>query len=481
MSGMSVKRSLAWMGGTSLFGQVITWSITIVVARLLTPEDYGLVAIAGIYTVLAHAICLMGVSTAVVQAESVTEYQIRALYGFSILMGILMFGVGLLAAPVMAWGFDDPRLTWLVAYQNLVFIVGAPKSLQWSLLARDTRFDVIAKIETASRVLTSLCVLAMAAAGLGVWALASQWILIELFQFIAFSCFRRVRPTFIIRWTEVRDLLLFGIRVLMRNSVGQIYSQIDIFIFGKLASSTFLGGYSFAKQLTNMPFEKIITIINRVLLPYLCKDKDDHNKMRDWTMNIAYLQVLFLVPFYYVLFFCAAETVYIVLGDKWAVAVFPLQIFCVANIFKLGENYAMVALTALGRIKEQVRFVFIQLVLMGSGFLGTALWIGPESSLYVWITVYPLLSIVFCTVLLKTIDLKLSMLLVRIKGTLVAHAALVLSLMVVQHFVKGAMWETLSSKLAGAATVYILALFIFDREKFVDTLRIVPVFSSRKA
>ncbi len=481
MTNHSVLRSLAWMGGTSVIGQIITWSVTIVVARLLSPEDYGLVAISGLFTVFAHSICLMGISSAVVQADSVSDYQIRALYGFSILMGVFMFCLGLLAAPGMSWIFNDPRLTALVSFQNLVFLFGTPKSLQWSMLAREKRFDVIAKVETCSRILTSGCVLIMAASGVGVWTLASQWVLIELFQLIGFSVHRRITPTFVIRWEEIRDLLIFGVHVFLRNSIGQLYASVDVFIFGKLASASFLGAYTFSKQLTNMPFEKIITIINRVLLPYLSSEKGDMDSMRAWTLKVADLQALFLAPFFYLLFFCAEEAVLILLGENWSAAVLPLQIFCVANVFKLAESYAMLVLTALGRVAEQVRFVLVQLVVIGGAMFGLAVWVDVEISMYVWVTLYPILCFVFCRILLKAIGLGLGTVIGHLSTTLFAHAAFIGSVYGLDLMLSGPHWQTLFVKTAGGCTVYLLCLLVIDREKILKLLHIFPFFRHKSA
>jgi O-antigen/teichoic acid export membrane protein len=481
MSDQSVLRSLAWMGGSSVIGQIITWSVTCVVARLLSPEDYGLVAISGLFTVFAHSICLMGISSAVVQAESVSEYQIRALYGFSIFMGVFMFCLGLFAAPGMSWIFNDPRLTALVSFQNMVFLFGSPKSLQWSMLAREKRFDIIAKVETASRILTSGCVLAMAASGFGVWTLASQWVLIELFQFIGFSVHRRITPTFVIRWVEIRDLLIFGVHVFLRNSIGQLYASVDVFIFGKFASANFLGAYTFSKQLTNMPFEKIVTIINRVLLPYLCSEKGDMDSMRAWPLNVADLQALLLAPFFYILFFCAEEAVLILLGENWSAAVLPLQIFCVANVFKLAESYAMLVLTALGRVAEQVRFVLGQLVVIGGAMFGLVVWMNVEISMYVWVTLYPVLCYVFCRILLKAIGLGLGTVIKHLKTTLIAHAALIASVYGLDLMLVGPLWLKLILKIVAGCIVYLLCLLAIDREKIVHLLRILPFIRQKSA
>ena len=479
MSNLSVLRSLAWMGGASVIGQIITWSVTIVVARLLSPESYGLVAISGLFTVFAHSVSLMGISSAVIQAETVSEYQIRALYGFSILTGVFMFCLGLLVAPGIAWIFGDSRLTALVSFQNLVFLFGAPKSLQWSMLAREKRFDAIAKIETGSRILTSGCVLAMAATGFGVWTLASQWVLIEFFQLIGFTLYRRILPTFIIRWGEIRDLLIFGVHVLLRNSIGQLYASVDVFIFGKFASADFVGAYTFSKQLANMPFEKVVAIINRVLLPYLCCKKGDPSSMRSWTLKVVDLQALLLAPFFYILFFCAEEAVLLILGENWIAAVLPLKIFCVANIFKLAESYVMLALTALGRVSEQVRFVFVQLILVGGTMCGLAFAMDTESAMYVWVTLYPILCFSFCKTLLRAVGIGFRSICLYLKNTLISHSVLLGSLYALDAIICGPCWLTLCVKLSFGCTIYALSLFVMDRQKLMDLILHIPVIKRK--
>jgi O-antigen/teichoic acid export membrane protein len=474
MTQLSVKKSLAWMGGTSLLGQIITWSVTILVARLLTPEDYGLVALAGLFTVFANSICLMGISAAIVQADEVSDYQIRALYGLSFLAGLIMYCVGLAAAPIMAWIFTEPRLVALIMFQNLIFLVGAPKSLLWSLLARDTRFDVIAKVETGSRIMTSFATLGMAVAGFGVWALAAQWLLIEAAQLLIFGFYRRVRPTFRIRFSEVKGLLSFGIKVFLRNAVGQLYNSVDVFILGKLGAPTFLGGYTFAKRLANIPFEKIVTIINRVLFPYMSKDKGNPESMREWTLKAADFQALLLLPFFVMLFFCADEAVFVLLGQGWGTAVLPLKIFCAANVFKLAESYAAIALTALGKVTEQVHYVLFQLVAIGGTLLGLALWKGVNTSLLVWVTVYPLLSLLFCGFMLRSIGLGIGTLVYRVKSILLANCLMGVALYGAGTVLHGPLWQILVLKIGIGGLAYVASLFIFGRDKLAMAFHLLP-------
>ena len=405
MTQLSVKTSLAWMGGSSLLGQVITWSITIVVARLLTPADYGLVALSGLFTVFSISISEMGVGAAVIQCEEVSLSQIRSLYTLSLLVGLIMTGLGFLAAPILASIFDEPRIIPLTRFQSLVFLLSAAKSMQRTVLVRNMRFDIVAKMDTGARILTSISALALVYLGAGVWALAAQWLLLEFYMFLAYAVISRIVPKMRIDFSEIRNMFRFGSGIMLRNIAFKLYSLVDVLILGKLVSKSFLGGYTFSKQLTNMPFEKILTLVNRVLFPYFSRAKRDLAVMRDWTVRVAELEALFLIPFFIMLFACAEQVILLMLGANWEMAIFPMRVFCVACIFRLVENYNTMVLTALGYVKVQVIYTVMQFVFIAGGMFLFSLVFGPEKSIYVWIIFYPVISLVLNTYLVRKINL----------------------------------------------------------------------------
>lgn len=463
MSRMGIAKSLTWMGGTSLLGQIITWAVTIWVARLLTPEDYGLVALSGLFTVFAQSVSEMGVGAAVIQSRSLSGYQIQALYGFSLVMGVAMTLVGTLAGPIMSWLFGDSRLTSLVAFQSLVFLLAAMKSMQRNILVRDTRFDVIAKVETLSRVLTSGATLSLAAAGFGYWALAAQWLFIEFFQFLMFCWVERVTPTLRIRYGEIREILHFGIQTVGRNIVSQLYALVDTAILGKLATKDFLGAYGFSKQLANMPFEKVIRIINQVLFPYLARKQDDLHILREWTLKIFEYQILIIAPFYYLLFFCAEETVHILLGPNWSDAVFPLKIFCIASLFKLAESYNMNCMTAMGMISGQIRYMIMLLFAISIGMFALAKTLGAVYSTLIWITIYPVLSILFSRILFNKLKLSFMDLIKYIHKTLIANTLAIVAIYFTSLFNYSDDIISLSVKVISGIFVYTVANIIFNK------------------
>ena len=266
----------------------------------------------------------------------------------------------------------------------------------------------------------------------------------------------------------------FGLKVLIRNLIGQLSASIDIVILGKLASQGFLGAYTFSKQITNLPFEKIIRIINQVLMPYLSKFKDDKISMRDWTIKVADLQLLIIAPFFYLVYFSADEIVALLLGSEWLMAVFPLKIFCIANIFKLTESYVSVALTALGKVNEQILFAFIQLILIGGMILIIGITVNVNSSLYVWITLYPILCIYFCHILLNSIGLGFLRIFLRVKTTLAAQLIMVFTLFLIDYSIVESTWQTLIVKFVTGILVYLIGLRIIDRSKIRLLFSIFP-------
>lgn len=469
----SIKRSLAWMGGSSLLGQVITWSITIVVARLLTPADYGLVTLSGLFTVFAISISEMGVGASVIQSDEISTSQIRSLYTLSLLVGLSMTAIGYAVAPVLALIFDEPKIVPLTRFQSLLFLLSAAKSMQRTVLVRELRFEIIAKMDTGARILTSFSTLTLAYLGAGVWALAAQWLLLEFYMFLAYAGISRIVPKIRIDFFEIREVLRFGIGVMLRNIIFKLYTMVDVTILGKLVGKTFLGGYIFSKQLTNMPFEKILTLVNQVLFPYFARARKDLSVLRDWTVQVAELETLILIPFYIMLFGCAEQVVLLMLGENWGMAIFPMRLFCFAFIFKLIENYNTMILTALGYVKSQIIYTIAQFVFIAAGmFLFSHFW-GPENSIYVWVVFYPIIALVLNNYLVRKIRISYWFIIGKLYKLIIAHGVLAGTLFAIDMYYHGAVWSILVMKVLLGGVVYLLCVYCIDSAKLLDVYRLI--------
>jgi O-antigen/teichoic acid export membrane protein len=328
-------------------------------------------------------------------------------------------------------------------------------------------------MDTAARIATSISTLTLAYLGAGAWALAAQWLLLEFYMFLEYAAISRIVPKIRIDFDDIHDIFRFGVGVMLRNIAFKLYSLVDVTILGKLVSKTFLGGYTFSKQLTNMPFEKILTLVNRVLFPYFSRARKDLSVMRDWTVRVAELEALFLIPFFIMLFACAEQVILLMLGDNWGMAIFPMRIFCVACVFKLIENYNTMVLTALGYVKVQVLYTLAQLVFIAGGMCLFSLVMTPEKSIYVWIIFYPVIALVLNNFLVRKIKLSYRHVFKRLYKLIVAHGILVGTLFAIDRLFQGAVWSELAMKVLLGGAVYLFSIYLIDRSILHNVYRMV--------
>lgn len=451
------------MAANKLGGQVITWGITIVVARLLSPEDYGLIALSGIFTLFAMSISEMGIGAAVIQRDSISEDEIRSLYSVAILVGLGMTAMGYFAAIPMALIYDEPRLIPLVRAQSIVFSFAALSGMQRNILVRNTCFSVVARIELCANVMTSLCALTLAWNGFGVWALVAQGLLTKLFEFVGFSYYSRIVPKLRVDFSAIYDVMRYGV-VIMLNGLGNtLFMLSDTMILGKFASPLFLGGYSFGRNLTRLPFEKVLSIVNQVLFPFLSKEKNNPQQLRAWFGKLMKFELFLFLPFYVFLFFCAEEIVYIVLGPKWEIVILPLRVFCVASFFRLIDSFGSTLLIALGNVRIPFYINIVKVAVVSLPILAVCYWIGYVESLYVWIITPPLISIGYLFFIKRSIQLQMVSFFMELLPLLIANLALVTMSLIIGMDPVAAPMTSLLVKFSLGGTVFFVALLIFGR------------------
>ncbi len=170
-------RSIAWTGGVKWISQILRWVATIVVARLLTPEDYGLVGMAGIYLGLAQLINEFGLGVAIVSMRELTEEQVAQLNSCSVALGVIIFCFSCLMAFPLALFFGAPELRQVIGVMSIAFVIKAFETIPNSVLQKELRFKLLAMIEGCEALILSLSMMIFALLGLGYWTLVLGWIM----------------------------------------------------------------------------------------------------------------------------------------------------------------------------------------------------------------------------------------------------------------------------------------------------------------
>jgi len=384
-----VLSGLFWTGGTRLLSQVLTWVITIFVIRLLTPSDYGLLAMAmvmmGFLGILAEA----GLGSAITQAAELDDAILRRIFGVVIVVYGALFALQFAMAPLVASFFDEGRLVLIVRVLALHFLLSSFAVIPGALLNRRLDFRRQSMIGLASAVTASLTSLALAAAGYGVWALiVSNLVATALVAVLVnFACPFLRWPEFSLRGT--RGLIVAGSQFTAQRALYFAYSQADIFIGGRFFGKELLGFYSIALHLASLPVQRISSIVNQITFPAFVEARHEpRNVPSHMLMGIRILS-FFSFPVLWGMSSIADEIVAVVLGPKWGASVVPLRLLSLVMPMTILGPFLNAAFQGIGHSQ-----IVLKNALTAALILPAAFWIGAHSGLLglsmAWVVGFPI-------------------------------------------------------------------------------------------
>ncbi len=389
---MSIERkaisALKWATAAKLVVQLASWAGTLVVVRLLTPQDYGLMAKVGVVCAIAAAIAELGLGSAIVRSVDVTRDELRKIYGISLLFGAGITIAVAAAAPLLAMLFREPRLTWPVAAASLQIIIAAVAIIPTSLATRDLSFRRLAQSEMVGGIVTVAVTLLLAVLGAGVWALVLGTLLGALARSAALLVVgERVWP--LLSFQGVSEHLKFGLTLVGNRVSYFIVVQSDVLIGSAFLSTTEIGQYSVALQLATLPMAKVMGTINQIMLPAVARQQDDPQRVRRSILRSIGIMSLVAFPALWGISAVAPELVRALFGDKWLQAVPPLTILPLVVPLRMICSVLFTASLALGNRQLDLRNTIINFVLLPSGFFVGAHW-GLIGLCAAWLVSVPL-------------------------------------------------------------------------------------------
>ena len=221
---------LKWTAGGKLAAQAITWATTLIVIRLLHPEDYGLLAMATIFVAFTLMLSEAGLTPALIQKQHLDEIELRQIFAIIISINITLIIVINLVAPLIADFFDDDRLISIIRVLSVQFLLVITNTIPQAILYRDLKFKMISLIDLTSTLAGSLLTLVLAYMGYGVWALVLGSIFSGVWKMIAFNIFAPLRLLPIFSLHKMRSFLLFGGNITFSRMLWFFFTQIKHFI-----------------------------------------------------------------------------------------------------------------------------------------------------------------------------------------------------------------------------------------------------------
>ena len=380
-----VKAGVIWRSGSQLLGQLIAWTSTFLVIRLLNPADYGLVAMTGVVLTFLALFNGWGFASALVRDERTDKHKIGQSFGMLILMNGALAAAQWLAAPFAATYFHQPMVADLLRVQALFFLANPFIALGHALLVRRLDFKRQSRIDLAAAALSAVTALACAYGGLGVWTLVAApgmlWYSRAAGYVIAAKLWE-IRPRF--HFAGAGAMLRYGTAMVAVQACWFAQSQADVFIAGHQLDPHRLGIYTTALFLTQILAAKFVPPLNEVAFAAYSRIQARPDMIQSAFLKSVRLIMLVALPFYFGLATTAEPFVLSVLGPKWAGTAALVPVLAMAMPLMTLQILFAPATNALGRPGLAVRTGLVGAALMPLAFLAGIRW-GTQGLAWAWL------------------------------------------------------------------------------------------------
>ena len=327
-------KGLTWLGMAQAGKQAYQFAITAVLARLLSPDDFGLLGMATVFIGFVTIFGEMGVSSALIQKQDADDHHLSSAFWLNIATGLVLTVIFWAAAPLIAAFYDKPKLTLILQFSSLNFIFASFTVIQQAILMKEMDFKSLAIRDIGAVVASGVIGVSLAYAGFGVWALVYQFLTFTLFNSILLWIFSKWRPGFTFSLSAIKDIFNFSANMTGFLVLNYFARNVDYLLIGKFLGAEALGYYTLAYKLMLVPLRNISEVIGKVMFPAFSRIQDDLDKVRTAYQKMVKAISLVTFPMMLGLFAIAPEFVNVVFGQKWEPVIMLLRIFCFCGMFQ---------------------------------------------------------------------------------------------------------------------------------------------------
>lgn len=376
-----VFSNFIWRFAERCGAQLVTFIVSIVLARLLAPEVFGKVALITIFTTIMQVFVDSGLGTALIQKKNADDLDFSSVFYFNCVVCIILYLGMFLASPFIAKFYNDYSLTPIIRVISLTIIVSGVKGIQQSYVSKNMLFKRFFYSTLGGTVFSAVFGIALAYMGFGVWAIVGQQLSNTAIDTLILWITVKWRPKKMFSWNRLKNLLSFGWKMLVSSLLDTIYNNVRSLIVGKMYSSSDLAYYNQGNQFPNVIVNNINTSIDSVLFPTLAKEQEDKERVKNMTRRAIKTSTYVMAPLMMGLAFCAKPVVQIVLTEKWLPCVPFLQIFCIAYMFQPIHTSNLNAIRAMGRSDLFLKLEIAKKI-VGMILLLSTMWFGVMAMAY---------------------------------------------------------------------------------------------------
>lgn len=322
-----------WNAVQTIGTKIIQLIITIIIARVLLPGDYGLVGMLFIFIALGNVFLDSGFSQALIRRKEVNNSLYSSVFYLNILIGVILYFILFFSSPYIANFYNEPELEEISKVIFLIFPISAFGIIHNAMMNRAINFRLLAKISLTSTLISGIIGIWMAYNGYGVWALVFQSILFSVFQVLMFWLLNRWKPILNFEISSIKEIFSFSMNLLSTNILIVVFNNIYTLIIGKFYSADKVGYYNQAKRFEEIPTSSLTSIIQKVTYPVLSQLQDDIERLKQGYRKVINLAVYLNFPLMIGLIVIAHDLFLVLLTEKWLPSVPYFQLLCIHGVF----------------------------------------------------------------------------------------------------------------------------------------------------
>ena len=368
MKSTSIVNNFLWRFAERCGAQFVTFIVSIVLARILAPEDYGQIALITVFTTIMQVFVDSGLGTALIQKKDADDLDFSSVFYFNFVVCLVLYAIMFMAAPI-------------IRVISLTIVISGVKGIQQSYVSRNMLFKRFFYATLGGTVFSAFLGIGLAYSGFGVWAIVAQQLSNTAIDTLILWLTVKWRPKKMFSWKRLKGLLSFGWKMLASALLDTLYGNIRSLIIGKMYSSADLAYYNQGDKFPYVIANNINTSIDSVLLPTMADVQDDAGRVKAMTRRAIKTSTYIMAPLMMGLAFCAEPIVRLVLTDKWLPCVPFLRIFCITYMFYPIHTANLNAIKAMGRSDLFLKLEIAKKI-VGMTLLLSTMWFGVMAMAY---------------------------------------------------------------------------------------------------
>lgn len=457
--------------------QVVQFVITIILARLLLPSEYGIVALITVFINISYVIVDGGFNTALIQKKDTDNIDFSSIFFFGLFMALLVYLVLFVAAPYIASFYSQPDLVLIVRVISIVLFFHSIIAVQNAYVSRNLLFRKMFVCSFGSVTLSGMLGIFMAYNGYGVWALVTQMLTAQLILATIMWIVLGWRPDFIFSFERLKSLLDYGWKILTTNLIVSIFVNIRKLVIGRFYTPASLAYFERGDQFPHLIMSNIQSSVQTVMFPIFSKEQDDRKRVKHILRRATKINCFVIYPMMMLLIVSAKPLVLFLLTEKWLPVVEFMQIFCIANFFRPITIPNLEAIKALGysdislklELIKKILDISILIVSVFFGVYAIAWGIVLFNFLCVFINIYPNKKLLNYGIVEQIKDALPTLILTMLMGASVCWVQILALPSLIILFIQ----------FMGGAAVYLLLCYMVKEESLIYILNTLKQNKSR--